>query len=93
MAPAECAIIFDWPTWWAIEDIGGITDRVRYPDEMISYYRALYEGNVPVDIIGPESDLSEYKLVIAPTYYMVHEGDKERFKEYRKPKGVLYHKP
>lgn len=89
VAPAECAIIFDWPTWWAIEDIGGITDRVRYPDEMISYYRALYEGNVPVDIIGSESDLSEYKLVIAPTYYMVHEGDKERFEEYVREGGCM----
>lgn len=88
-APAECAIIFDWPTWWALEDVGGISARVKYPDEALRYYKAFFESNVPVDIIGADDDLSKYRLVIAPLYYMVHDGAKERFEIYVKNGGRL----
>ncbi len=89
VAEAKCAIIFDWPTWWAFEDASGIPSGVRYPDEALRYYRALFESNVPVDIIGPEDDLSKYRLVIAPLFYMVGDKVKDRMASYVKNGGTL----
>ncbi|MCR4738970.1 MAG: beta-galactosidase [Lachnospiraceae bacterium] len=88
-APSECAIIFDWPTWWAIEDIGGISENFKYPDEILNYYRAFYELNIPVDIIGSDDDISGYRIVIAPSFYMVHKGDRERFEDFVRNGGTL----
>lgn len=88
-AHAECAIIFDWDNWWALEDTPGIPDTVKYLDEVLKYYRALYESSISVDIIGSEDDLSKYKLVIAPTYYMVCENTVKRFEEYVEKGGNL----
>ncbi|MCR5733285.1 MAG: beta-galactosidase [Lachnospiraceae bacterium] len=89
IAPSECAIIFDWPTWWAIEDIGGISENFKYPDEILNYYRAFYEQNIPVDIIGSDDDISGYRLVIAPSFYMVHKGDSKRFEAFVKNGGTM----
>lgn len=88
-AGAECAIVFDWPTWWALEDVGGITSRIKYPDEALRFYRALFESNIPTDIIGPEDDFSKYRIVIAPLFYMVGEGVKERMEDYVSKGGTL----
>jgi beta-galactosidase len=38
----------------------------------------LYRQNIPVDIIFPDSDLSQYDIVIAPMLYMVKAGFAEK---------------
>lgn len=71
---AEVALMFDWENWWAIEYSAGPSVRLKYVDEIMKYYTALHEQNIPVDIVGQEKDLSGYKVVIAPVLYMTKPG-------------------
>ena len=79
---AEVAILLDWNNWWALELDSKPSSDVRMVDEshgergpaydaIYSFYRPLFEANVPVDFVHPEADLSGYKLVVAPNLYLV----------------------
>ena len=84
---AEVAILFDWDNWWAIEYSAGPSCKLKYHDEVLHYYTALHNSNIPVDIIGVEDDLSKYKLVIAPILYMTKTGYDEKIRQFVKEGG------
>lgn len=86
---AKAAIYFDWDNWWGIEYSAGPSCELKYRDELLNYYQALYAGNIPVDIIGPEDDLGKYSLVIAPVLYMTKEGYDEKIRGYVRDGGVF----
>ncbi len=69
--PARVALVFSWPNWWNVEYLPGPSASLNYLDEVIRYYRALWERNVAVDVVPPDRDLSGYDLVIAPLLNMV----------------------
>lgn len=71
---AKVAIMFDWDNWWAIEYSAGPSILLKYKKEVQKYYEALFNLNIPVDIIGCDSDLSKYDVIFAPVLYMVKEG-------------------
>ncbi|MFN8531369.1 MAG: beta-galactosidase [Anaerolineae bacterium] len=75
---AKIGIVFDWDNWHALDSaIGPVRDK-KYLDTVRKHYRALYKKNVAIDVIFPDSDLSGYKLVIAPMLYMVKPGFAEK---------------
>jgi len=84
---AKAAILFDWDNWWAVSYSAGPSVYLDYCKEVQRYYKALYDKNIPVDMIGMEDDLSPYALVIAPTLYMVKAGYDEKLREYVKNGG------
>lgn len=86
---AKAALVFDWPTWWAIECSAGPTTRLKYPDEILNYYRAFFELSIPVDFIGQEDDYSKYQVIVAPLFYMVKPGVEEKLKYYVERGGTL----
>ena len=86
---AECAILFDWDNWWAIEYSAGPSCLLKYRDEVENYYNALHGANIPVDIIGMEDDFSKYKLIIAPILYMVKEGIDDKIRKYVEEGGAF----
>lgn len=79
---AKIAIVFDWDNWWAAENSAGPSRMINYLDEVKQYYKALYDMNYSVDMISVETDLSDYKLVIAPLLYMCKEGFDEKIHNY-----------
>jgi len=79
---AQTAILFDWDNWWAVSGSAGPSVYLDYCDEVQRYYKALYDQNIPVDMIGVEDDLSQYSLVIAPVLYMVKTGYDEKIRTY-----------
>lgn len=86
---ADTALMFDWENWWAIEYSAGPSVDLKYHDEILNYYTALHRQNIPVDLIGEESDLSGYKLVIAPVLYMTKPGVDERIREFVRNGGTF----
>jgi len=62
---AEVAILHDYDSRWAI-DQHKMTQRYDQIGVMIDYYHALRERAQSVDIVDAASDLSRYKLVLAP---------------------------
>ncbi|HLZ57120.1 MAG TPA: beta-galactosidase [Ktedonosporobacter sp.] len=71
---AQVAILMDWQNWWDVEYLPGPSNRLNYWEQLNTYYAALHSRNIAVDIVAPESDLSNYRLVIAPLLHMVRPG-------------------
>lgn len=86
---AETAIVFDWDNWWALEYSAGPSVRMKYLDAVQDYYTALFEKNIPVDIIGVDDEISKYKIVIAPLLYMTKKGYAEKLKTFVKAGGTF----
>ena len=88
-AKSHVAVVFDWNNWWAAEYSAGPSKSINYLQEVMQYYKALYEQNISVDIVGVTDDLSSYKLVIAPLLYMCKDGFDEKVRSYVKQGGVF----
>ncbi|WP_416147402.1 beta-galactosidase [Salipaludibacillus sp. HK11] len=86
---AKVAIVYDWENRWAIELSSGPSVSLDYVNEVHKYYAALYEKNIPVDMVSVEEDLSKYDIVIAPVLYMVKQGYAEKLEEYVKNGGTF----
>jgi beta-galactosidase len=79
---AETAILLDWESWWALELDSKPSTAVRMLGGLYAFYKPLYEANVPVDFAHPGSDLSSYRLVIAPNLYLVPDDSVDNILRY-----------
>lgn len=86
---SKVGILFDWENWWALELTSGPTKDMDYLKEVHHYYKALYYQNISVDILKYSSDVSEYKVIIAPLLYMLHSDVADKLKEWTKNGGTL----
>ncbi|WP_391570741.1 beta-galactosidase [Cohnella sp.] len=86
---SRAAIVFDWDNWWALEYSSGPTVALKYLDQIQRYYDAFYDRNIPVDLIGVNSDLSAYHLVLAPVLYMVKPGYAAKLENYVRGGGTF----
>jgi beta-galactosidase len=60
-----------------------------YSDQFQKFYDAFYQHQVPVDIVEPTTDLSNYKLVVAPSLHIVPDTVAENLKRFVQSGGVL----
>jgi beta-galactosidase len=86
---AETAILLDWESWWALELDSKPSAAVRMLDCVYSFCKPLFEANVPVDFADPDSDLSSYRLVIAPNLYLVTDESVANIRRYVADGGTL----
>ncbi|HET8912126.1 MAG TPA: beta-galactosidase, partial [Ktedonobacteraceae bacterium] len=87
--PAQVALLMDWHNWWAVEYLPGPSDRLKYWEQLKSYYRPLHALNVGVDIVAPDRDLSGYGVVVAPLLYMLRPGVAQNLTRYVEKGGTL----
>lgn len=86
---AKAAIVFDWENWWAVEYSSGPSIALKYVDEIHKYYKALFDMNIQVDLVSVETDLTPYKVVIAPILYMVKPGYAKKIEEFVENGGAF----
>jgi beta-galactosidase len=86
---SEAAIVFDYNNWWAVENDPRQSRDLHYWDNVLLYYRQLYRLNIPLDFVSQESDLSSYKIVIAPLMYMMKKGFKEKIEKHVSGGGIF----
>jgi len=86
---AKVAIVFDWDNWWAVEYSSGPSISLKYVDEVHKYYKALFDQNIQVDMIGVDADLSQYEVVIAPVLYMVKPGYAKKLEHFVERGGTF----
>jgi beta-galactosidase len=67
---SQVAILHDYDSRWAI-DFHPQTERYDQIGVLLGYYRALREQTQSVDIVDPRSDLSGYRLVMAPSLNVI----------------------
>lgn len=68
---AEVALVLDWESWWALDLEGKPSADVRMLDQLRAYYTAVFERQITLDFVHPTADLSNYRLVIAPSLFLL----------------------
>lgn len=79
---ADVAVVTDWQAWWACELDSHPSADVTYLDRAHAVHRALWDRGVTADVVGPDADLSGYRLVVVPTLYLVTDAAATRLQEY-----------
>jgi beta-galactosidase len=68
---ADAAILWDADSWWALSTRKLQPAEVHYPDQARAAHAALWRAGIVTDFAHPESDLSAYRLVLAPAAYLL----------------------
>jgi beta-galactosidase len=69
---ADVAVLFDWDVWWALTETHGLPrNDFDYPQLVLDHYRPLLESHLAVDVVGFDSDLTGYRMVVVPNAYLV----------------------
>ncbi|GAB3913054.1 beta-galactosidase [Microlunatus endophyticus] len=68
---AEVAMIFDWDSWWAAEEPAVPSNRLKPLEQLQAWYTPLWRAGVTADIVASTADLSGYRVVLAPTAYLL----------------------
>jgi len=86
---ADTALLWDWESWWALElDFRPSVD-VQYKESQFAYYEQLWRAHVTADFAHPSSDLSRYRLVVAPQSYLLRTEDAANLRRYVEGGGTL----
>ena len=86
---SQVAILFDWENWWALELDGKPSNDLRLIPQFTAYYTSLFQRNITADFAHPETDLSRYRLVIAPNLYLVNDHATANINRYVENGGTL----
>ncbi|MFF4618613.1 beta-galactosidase [Nonomuraea jabiensis] len=87
--PARVAMVFDWASWWALEERGRPSDRLTATDQLFAYYLPFWERGVTVDLVPPSADLRGYALVVIPNLFLIRDEDAAAVTAYVRGGGVL----
>jgi len=87
--PAEVALVWDWESYWALELDWRPSIDLRFRERVDAYYAALWREHVTVDFVHPEADLSAYKVIVAPSLYLLGESGAKNLHEYVTGGGTL----
>ncbi len=61
----------------------------KYPEHFMDLYRGLHHANVTVDVVAPASDLSTYRLVMAPALYVTSAQAANNLRQFAEAGGVV----
>jgi beta-galactosidase len=85
---AEVALYFDYDCSWAVKIQPGHY-ALNYMDQAMLWYGAISPSHTGIDIVGPEEDLSPYKVVFAPVVYVLSAAQAERIRQYVRGGGLF----
>ncbi|MDH2427034.1 beta-galactosidase [Sphaerisporangium sp. TRM90804] len=86
---AEVALLWDWESYWALELEWRPSVDLSYRERMEAYYEALWREHVTVDFAHPAGDVSGYRLVVAPSSYLLTEAAAKNLHRYVEAGGHL----
>lgn len=86
---ANAAIMFDYESWWALEGEAVPSQRISYRSELLRYYKAFYNQNIPVDFVSQSTDLLEYRFVVVPLLFLFHEENVKAIESFVANGGLL----
>ncbi|MDQ0905798.1 beta-galactosidase [Streptomyces canus] len=87
---AQVAIVWDWDARWALELPSQPSGELRYQDLVRDWYTPLWRAGVAVDFVRPDDpELDRYKLVLAPSLYLVTEAAAANLARFAERGGTL----
>ncbi len=88
--PAAVGLIVDWENWWALKGSQGPSAVAKnYLDWCLSHYIPFWNRGIGVDVINMDQDFDRYRLVIAPSLYLLRPGVAERLAAFVAAGGTL----
>ncbi len=85
---SQVALLVSPDSRWAFH-IQPTVEGFDYNHQLHLYYDALRRSGVNVDVVFPQDDFSKYKLLIAPTLFVVDKPLVEKLTQYVKDGGAL----
>ena len=85
---ARVAVLFSWPSWWALEAPGMPANDLALEDQVSWLYRPLYRAGITSDFCRPAEPLGRYDAVLLPSLYMVSEEEGANVVSYVKNGGT-----
>jgi beta-galactosidase len=85
---SKTAILHDYDTRFAFQ-IQGNHPSFEYTSHTLDIYKALYQQQIPMDVIGTTAALDNYSLVIAPALHVMTEGIADHLYRYVEQGGML----
>ena len=86
---AEVAFAFDWESWWALELPPKPSHDLQLLDQVALWYLPFWNANLAVDFVHPARDLSRYRLVIAPSLYLISDAAAQNLERFVAAGGTL----
>ncbi|MGH1551794.1 beta-galactosidase [Streptomyces sp. L7] len=86
---ASVAMVWDWNARWALELPSQPSEELRYLDQVRTWYEPLWRSGVAVDFVRPDADLSRYRLVLAPSLYLVDDAGAANLSAFASSGGTL----
>ncbi len=85
---SDVGLLFSFEQNWSMETYR-FHSPLDYMEEIMSYYRALFDANINVKFVSPEQNFEDLTLLIAPVLPMVNGPLEEKLKDYVKGGGRL----
>jgi len=82
------AIVADWDSWWSIEQ-AATPARIDYKARLSTWHHALLDLGVNADFVSRDSDLSPYRVVIAPAVFVTRVDTLNTLDRYVRSGGTL----
>jgi beta-galactosidase len=86
--PARVAIVFDWQSWWSVEQTA-LPTTIDYIEGIRVWYRDLYQRGVLVDFVRPGANVSAYELVVVPSLFVTATETLTSLADYAETGGKL----
>lgn len=90
--PAQVAIVFDYQSWWALQQPNLPSIDLDYAALAHDWYGSLYHQGIRVDFIDPDAPVetwAQYPLVLAPMLHVVGESRLQTIDEFVSHGGVF----
>ncbi len=87
---SEVALIYDWDVRWAVKDCWALSNETKnYDRTIMDAWKELEKMGIDPDIISSDDDFSDYKMIIAPMLYLLHDGIGEKIGKYVEDGGCF----
>lgn len=81
----QVAVVFDWPSRWAIELSAGPSRSLDYVREVERWYGELHRRGIAIDVVGADAgpeELAGYAAVVAPCLYVLDDERADALRAY-----------
>lgn len=86
---AKVAVLFDWPSFWGVEYATGPSREMDYVQQVHHYYQMCYDAGLEVAMIGKNTPLKDFDVVIAPVMYTVSTSVTQKITDFVKAGGTF----
>jgi beta-galactosidase len=85
---AQVGLLFSFENLWALE-IDSKPAQIDAAASILPWYDAFLQQNIPINIVHPDSDLSSYRVLIAPLLYQITKEQTETLQAFVQQGGTL----